>query len=817
VADPATSGYQPVIGPMTLEFPALVIPTAPPAAAEAAPAAVPEPEPLLPPAPAAEPAPGAAPTFEMAFEPIVGPRTLEFPALGRETIEAPAIELVATEPPAARGQDLPPPAQELPALELDLPEPDDPRTEALRLAQVAEAATDSSSRAAAWLASAQAARRAGAAPRELRLAVDLAREAEPDAPEPLAALAELELEQGEPVAAARAYLAVSIRTEGPAAADAALVAARIFLEQGLLPETVRALRAAMLGDSACVPPPLFQAAEALAAGALTPAAGLLAQVEPGQLKGTAHAIHERLRSLLEQPMAEPVAEPAPEAALALPEEPVALPQEPEPVASPVEPPLEPPGRQVDFGAEVEAAFGEVLDPTPAPAPAEPAAPVAELELELEPPPAAGEADPVLAQLRAEATAASGGERASALERLAGVLERRGDTGAAADALFEALSADADRELTWGWLDSLVSGDPARQARVAELRETASAAAPALAEALEQALAAARRDPTDVDCLLQVAGLASRIAGAASPSERERLAERARLAWSIAAFVAPQRAGAPEAPPLAAALSESARDRVALPETIGPLGKLLSMLAPHLELLFPADLGRHRVGVADRLLAPRAPEIGEPLEAAATLLSARPHAAFLTDRPGAQVEIENTRPPALIIPSAVALLPLGARRFLAVRALDQLARGWALVGRFSPRDIGILLELACRFAGGQPPALGLPAARAGAFLSALAQGVPPVLAAQVTSLGPAAAAELATAELGTLASALQRTSARVALLATGDPAGAFAALVADDPKLQALGAAEAIELPALRELASLALSEPFLDLRLAVVR
>jgi hypothetical protein len=345
-------------------------------------------------------------------------------------------------------------------------------------------------------------------------------------------------------------------------------------------------------------------------------------------------------------------------------------------------------------------------------------------------------------------------------------------------------------------------------------ETPPASPPA--EALALALAAARHDPADVDALLRVAELASQLATSASPFDHDRLAELARVAGSIAAFAAPERARPPEAAPLASALSEGACDRVALPEATGPLGKLLSLLAPHLEPLFPADLQRHQISAADRLVAPRAPEVRGPLEAAASLLGARPHATFLVERPGALIELENTRPAALIVPAGFGSLPLGARNFLAARALDQLSRGWALVGKFAPRDVGILLELACRFAGGQPPALGLPAARAGAFLSAMARGVPPVLAARVASLGPAAAEELGGASLGGLPAALQRTSARVALLATGDPGGAFTARLAAEPPARPLDGAEALRLPALQDLAALALSELFLDLRVAVV-
>ncbi len=829
---PATD-FEPIVGPMTLEFPALERPVNEPTTPEAADHEPPvaesaafDTEPV-----ATEPTPRPEPEsvpFDAEPTPRPGPEPV------RLDVESPVAGSVSLEAEPAVADPAPEPGPEPEPVHFD-PEPAvaDPLAEAHDLARLAEAATDPAARAAAWLASAGAARRAGLAIEEVRLAIALACEAEPDAPAPWLALAELELASGDPVEAARAHLAVSIRTEGPAAAEAALVAARLFLEQGRPPDAVRALRAAALGEPSSVPAELVQAAEGLASGWPEAAAGLLARLDHGALSDAAHAVHVQLWQLVAGSAAA-----APEHDLG-----IALDPTTEPAPTEEAPPAEPDpagaawsfedGDLDDFtvtleGAEPLASLETTASPVlPEPSllagpelPAE-AGSLADTMAALEvggPDPV--EPDPIVLHLRAEADGSTGADRAAALERLAGLLERQGDLGGAADALLEALAADAERELTWGWLDALVAGDAGREARVAALRASLAAAPPAAeppTEALERALAAARQDPSDVEALLAVAALAREVATGDAPADQDRLSELARLATSIAAFVAPERAPAPEPPPFAAALSPATRDRAALPEAVGPLGTLLALLTPHLEPLFPADLQRRGATVADRLVAPRAPEVREPLEIASVLLSARDHATFLVDRPGAQVAIENTRPPALIVPAGFADLPLGARHFLAVRAFDQLERGGALVGKFAPRDVGILLELACRFAGGQPPSLGLPAARAGDFLSAMARGVPPVLAARVASLGPPAADELAGTELSALAAALQRTSARVALLATGDPAGAFTALLATDPPAQPLTGAEALRIPALWELATLALSDAFLDLRVAVVR
>jgi hypothetical protein len=334
-------------------------------------------------------------------------------------------------------------------------------------------------------------------------------------------------------------------------------------------------------------------------------------------------------------------------------------------------------------------------------------------------------------------------------------------------------------------------------------------------ALEAWLEAARSDPSDGTALTQVAELSARLAAGAPQERAARLLERARLAASLAAFVYPGHV----APPLrlAALVPDVARDRVAAPGAIGPLGRLLSLLAPYLEPLFPADLARRGATSADRLAPPRAPVVRDALEAAGRVLGARPYVGFLVDRPGVDMVIENTQPPALVVPAGVEALPASAVHFLSARAIDLLGRGWALSGKFAPKDVGMLLELAWRWAGGSPPPLGLPPQRADAFLSALARSVPPSVAARAAPLGVGAAEELSRTDVRALSAAIRRTGARVALLATGDPGAALSALLLLEKQRPASqDSAAMLALPDLRDLALLALSDPFLDLRVAVL-
>jgi hypothetical protein len=258
--------------------------------------------------------------------------------------------------------------------------------------------------------------------------------------------------------------------------------------------------------------------------------------------------------------------------------------------------------------------------------------------------------------------------------------------------------------------------------------------------------------------------------------------------------------------------------VAAPGSAGPLAQLFTRLVPWLEPLFPADLRRRGASPADRLDPSRAPRLAAALEAAGVALSSRPHAAFLCARGGVEVALENTQPPAVVASAGLADLPDSALAFLAARSLDLLDHGWALAGKFAPRDVGILLELACRFVGGAPPSLGLPAERAGAFLAALESQVPGPVRASASELARTASEELAATDPRAFTAALRRTANRVALLYAGDPGAALQALALLDRRLEAapVDGARALASPDLRDLALFALSEPFLEMRAALL-
>ncbi|HYS79548.1 MAG TPA: hypothetical protein VEM76_02500 [Anaeromyxobacteraceae bacterium] len=408
--------------------------------------------------------------------------------------------------------------------------------------------------------------------------------------------------------------------------------------------------------------------------------------------------------------------------------------------------------------------------------------------------AACDADPDSAspwEALARASLAAGDRAGGARALLA--LTLRADPAAGAAAALEAARL----------LDGLGRPADARRAR-----ELAARSGDGLTHALERARAA----PLDPAASRALSAAAERAAGDA-PDLRLRLLARA--AAGVARFADPASPSpAPSAAPRPLRLAPELRRAVALPAAKDALAQLLAQLAPWLEPLFPADLASHGADELHRLGPQRSPGLAALVEEAQRALGARGCAAYLTDGDGCEVQHENTRPPSLVLGGGLARRAPAERRFLVARGLGLVDLGWALVGKFSPRDRALLGELACRFAGGSPAA-GLPPARARAFLEALERTVPAAARAAAAPLASAATIALAAADPRHLGPALRQTASRWALLHGGDPGAALRALVASERRLRSASHAEVLAHPELRDLAAFAISDAFLDARAAV--
>ena len=362
--------------------------------------------------------------------------------------------------------------------------------------------------------------------------------------------------------------------------------------------------------------------------------------------------------------------------------------------------------------------------------------------------------------------------------------------------------------------SLVPQDRDTSRQLLELWAARHETAP---RALDGWLELARQNPADAGALSALAQVCRQLSRTESDPT---LLARAASAEALARFASPGQAPGQPAPQ-ARRLPPEIRQRAAVPGASGPTAQLLTLLAPHLERLFPADLARRGVGPVDRLGPGRVPSLHARVESASRVLGARPVALFLAQQGGAEISLENTQPVAMVVGArALDSLSPGALSFLVARTLELLQSGWALVGKFAPRDVAILCELACRFAGGQPPTLGLPEQRAGAFLSALAGAVPPAVRDRAAALGKACAEELRTLDARALVAAIRRSANRSALLVGGDPQAALEALARQEKGVAGadgvIDPAKALAVPDLRDVAIFALSDLYLELRGAVV-
>ncbi|MBX3251378.1 MAG: hypothetical protein KF901_29645 [Myxococcales bacterium] len=125
------------------------------------------------------------------------------------------------------------------------------------------------------------------------------------------------------------------------------------------------------------------------------------------------------------------------------------------------------------------------------------------------------------------------------------------------------------------------------------------------------------------------------------------------------------------------------------------GALLRSVETALPKLFPPDLESFGLVARDRLTS----RTGHPLRALAeriaTVLGLEAFDLYVHQERQRGVGVEMGTPAALIVPAALAELPLPQQTFALTRLLVQIARGLPLVEKLTPREIEVLLASAAR--------------------------------------------------------------------------------------------------------------------------
>ncbi len=692
-------------------------------------------------------------------------------------------------------------------------------------------ATSGATKAAALLDSASLFDRAGQ-PERAREAAEEAREADPDRPAPWRLLAQLAHQRGEPVEAAQLLLAATLRCDGSEAALAASQAAELFELLGKPAEALRAWQAA----AAAVPgwPSARRALceSARRAGDPQGAAHHLLALDWGALPQEEQWSHARELAAALQAAGDPRCEAAWEGIFHAD----ASDAEAFDMLAALARERGESGRWLALAAEHEGALSAGGDP------------VRRRDLRC----ARAELFAELGQLGAaegawRAALAIDPHHRKALRFLRGLLAQRGDVHGAVQLLAREAAAwdDPERaaELLLDGLRSPAASDPelgtALEEVAARLRDVGSPrgrgllarlgeARGALAEAarwpasrpvrasppspgadrFEEVLAEVRARPSDratLERLVEMARTPPSQGGSPASQEREELrrAVLGELAAGALAFLdgaeGPRRAGPPRM------LPEEARHRAAHPVALGATARLLGQLAPWLERLFRADMEARGAHPDDRLSPWHGPRIEAELEEVRRALGAPRLTGYLTGRSGFEVALENSQPVAVVMASGLAALPLAERRFLLARAAALAGLGASLPLKFAPRDLAILAELACRFAGATPPTNLLPEERMALYLEALQRAAPPDERSRAAELGPRAALELASLEPRALALGLRLTATRLAFLHGGDLTAALTALRVSERRLRRLTPAEVLADLELQDLLGFAFS------------
>lgn len=254
-----------------------------------------------------------------------------------------------------------------------------------------------------------------------------------------------------------------------------------------------------------------------------------------------------------------------------------------------------------------------------------------------------------------------------------------------------------------------------------------------------------------------------------------------------------------------------------------LQRVMAVLAPYLEQLFPANLERFGVQGDDLVDRHNFPEVLQAVEYAQNLVSGRSLNVFVIAQGGYQAYLDCGGTPALLVPRAVVERSTGPElTFFLAREVAAIAMGCVLPLRFSPADRMQLLTLLCHLANPEAPPLAPLPATAPQYLQAIRQVTPPEILEMLLPLLRRLSLELSPAGVERWLQGVRHTAARVALIACGDLNAAMAVSARGS---EAAGGRELAFIPDrallldrdpdMRELFDFAFSPPFLRLRQAL--
>lgn len=201
-----------------------------------------------------------------------------------------------------------------------------------------------------------------------------------------------------------------------------------------------------------------------------------------------------------------------------------------------------------------------------------------------------------------------------------------------------------------------------------------------------------------------------------------------------------------------------------------LQRVMAVLAPYLEQLFPADLARFGVH-GDQMVGPDAhPELAEAAERARNLVAGRSFSLFVVDQPAGAYRawLESGGTPSIIISGAVVERSTPEElAFFVSREVAKVACGFVLPAKLSRSDLLQLLGLLCKIArpDTEPP-VALPAT-APQYLAAIREMVPQDVMEMVLPLIRRYALEPRAHDIDRWHTGLQRTADRMGLLCCGE--------------------------------------------------